>query len=86
MLTYKAAYQFTDDGVHAHVLDFPSAISCGSDLTEARRMLSSALLELAEYAIECGEPLPRPDPTLFDPDADIEEPIQLRGSLSETTI
>ena len=53
MLSYKAAYQFVEGGVHAHVLDFPGAITCGADLAEARRLLASALLDLAD-------PLPRP--------------------------
>ena len=77
MLTYKAAYQFVEGGVHAHVLDFPGAITCGSDLAEARRLLASALLEMAALALDRGEPLPRPNPSLSDPDADIEEPIHL---------
>lgn len=77
MLTYKAAYQFVEGGVHAHVLDFPGAITCGPDLAEARRLLASALLDMAEFALERGEPLPRPDPSLSDPDADIEEPVYL---------
>ena len=77
MLTYKAAYQFVEGGVHAHVLDFPGAITCGADLGEARRLLASALRDLAEYALERGEPLPRPDPAQCDPDADLEEPIYL---------
>ena len=77
MLTYKAAYQFVEGGVHAHVLDFPGAITCGADLAEARRLLASALLDLAGFALERGEPLPRPDPSLADPDADVEEPIHL---------
>ena len=77
MLTYKAAYQFVEGGVHAHVLDFPGAITSGADLPEARRLLASALVDLAEYALERGEPLPRPDPSLADPDADVEEPIHL---------
>jgi predicted RNase H-like HicB family nuclease len=77
MLTYKAAYQFVEGGVHAHVLDFPGAITCGADMAEARRLLASALLDMAEIALERGESLPRPDPLLADPDADIEEPIHL---------
>lgn len=77
MLTYKAAYQFVEGGVHAHVLDFPGAITCGADLPEARRLLASALRDLAAYALECGEALPRPDPAAADPDADLEEPIHL---------
>src|SRR5688500_729750 len=77
MLTYKAAYVFAEGGVHAHVLDFPGAITCAADLTEARRLLASALLDLAELSLERGEPLPVPDPTKSDPDADVEEPLHL---------
>ncbi len=77
MLMYKAAYQFVEGTIHAHVLDFPGAISCADDLAEARRLLASALLDLAGYALERGESLPRPDPSLHDPDADLEEPIYL---------
>lgn len=79
MLTYKAAYQFVEGGVHAHVLDFPGAITCGADLLEARRLLASALLDLASYALELGESLPRPDPLLSDPDSDLEEPLTYPG-------
>ena len=88
MLTYKAAYQFIDEGVHAHVLDFPGAITCGPDLPETRRLLASALLDLANYSIERGEPLPVPDSTLSDPDADVEEPLHLhlRASTSAEVI
>ena len=77
MLTYKAAYQFVEGGVHAQVLDFPGAITCGSDLAETRRLLASALVDMAEVTLERGELLPRPDPLVSDPDADIEEPIYL---------
>jgi hypothetical protein len=77
MLTYKAAYQFVEGGVHAQVLDFPGAITCGADLTETRRLLASALLDLASYALERGESLPQPNSSLHDPNADILEPIQL---------
>ena len=62
MLTYKAAYQFIEEGVHAHVIDFPGAITCGADLDEARRLLASALLDLAGYALELGEALPAARP------------------------
>jgi hypothetical protein len=58
-------------------LDFPGAITCGSDLAEARRLLASALLDMAVLALERGEPLSHRDPSLSDPDADIEEPIHL---------
>jgi predicted RNase H-like HicB family nuclease len=77
MLTYKAMYKFLDDAVHAEVLDFPGVITCGADLDEARRLLASALVDMAETNLLAGEPLPKPDPTCTDPDADLEEPIHL---------
>ncbi len=82
MLTYKAMYKFLDDGVHAEVLDFPGAITCGADLHEARRLLASALVDMAETSLLMGEPLPVPDPSRTDPDADLEEPIHLLLSAS----
>ncbi len=77
MLTYKAAFHFLDEGVHAHVVDFPGAITFGFDLAEARRLLASALLDLANLCLERGEALPKPDPICSDPDADLEEPLHL---------
>ena len=77
MLIYKAAYQFIEEGVHAHVIDFPGVITCAPDLDEARRLLASALLDLANYALELGEALPTPDSSTTDPEADLEEPIYL---------
>ncbi len=77
MLTYRAMYKYLDDGIHAEVLDFPGVISCGSDLEEARRMLGNALVDMSETNLLRGEPLPQPDPTRTDPDADLEEPIHL---------
>ena len=82
MLTYKAAYLFVDGGVHAHLVDFPGAITCGVDIDEARRMLASALLDLAGLCLDRGESLPVPDPSLTDPEADIEEPLHLHLSAS----
>ena len=77
MLTYKALYKFLDYGVHAEVLDFPGTITCGATLEEARRLLASALADMAETNLLRGEPLPQPDPSLTDPEADLEEPIHL---------
>lgn len=78
MLTYKAAYQYVEGGIHAHVIDFPGVITCASDITEARRLLASALLDMAEFCLERGEKLPVPCPTLSDSEADIEEPLYLQ--------
>lgn len=77
MLTYKAMYKFLDEAVHAEVLDFPGVISCGADLEEARRLLASALVDMAETNLMRGEPIPAPDPSRTDPEADLEEPIYL---------
>ena len=77
MLTYKAMYKFLDEGVHAQVLDFPGVITSGNDLQDARRLLASALVDMAETNLLRGEPLPQPDSACTDPDADLEEPIHL---------
>ena len=75
MLTYKAMFKFVDGGVHAEVLDFPGAITCGQDIDEARRLLSGALADVAETYWLQGQPLPTPDPNVTNSEADIEEPI-----------
>lgn len=80
MVTYKAMYKFLDEGVHAEVLDFPGAITAGRDLNDARRLLASALVDMAETHLMHGEPLPVPDPTRTDADTDLEEPIHLLQS------
>jgi predicted RNase H-like HicB family nuclease len=77
MFIYKAMYKFLDEGVHAEVLDFPGVISFGNDLPEARRLLASALVDMAETHLMQGESLPKPDPLCMDQEADIEEPIYL---------
>lgn len=77
VLTYKAMFKFADDGVHAEVLDFPGVITCGQDLAAARRLLASALVDMAEASLNNGEALPRPDANTTDVEADLEEPIHL---------
>ena len=77
MLQYKAGYKFVGGGVHAQVLDFPAAITCGADLSEARHLLAVALIDVAESYLEQGQPLPRPDSALTDVEMDVEEPIYL---------
>ena len=84
MLTYKAMYKFLDQGVHAEVLDFPGTITFGGTLEEARQLLASALVDMAETNLLRGEPLPQPDPTCIDREADLEEPIHLRSQLSSS--
>ncbi len=77
MLTYRAMYKFLDDGVHGEVLDFPGAITCGKNLTETRRLLASALVDMAETTLLEGESLPVPNSSMTDEDSDLEEPIHL---------
>ena len=77
MLTYKAMYKFIDEGVHAEVLDFPGTISFGNNLALARRLLASALVDMAETNLMQGESLPKPKPLSTDLEADLEEPIYL---------
>lgn len=77
MLTYKAMYKFLDEGVHGEVLDFPGTISFAENLEQVRRSLANALVEMAETNLMNGESLPRPDPLISDPEADLEEPIHL---------
>ena len=62
MLTYKAMFKFVGDEVHAEVLDFPGVLTCAATLEEARRLLSSALVDMAEVALSSGEALPLPNP------------------------
>jgi predicted RNase H-like HicB family nuclease len=77
MLTYKAMYKFLAEGVHGEVLDSPGVITCGKDLEETRRLLASALVDMAETSLLNGESVPQPDATRTDPEADLEEPIHL---------
>ena len=70
-------YKYLDNGVHAEVLDFPGVITCGRDLEEARRLLRSALSDMAETTLQHGEPLPTPSPAVTDAESDLEEPIHL---------
>ena len=81
MVTYKAAYTFDESDengwVIGQVLDFPGANSQGKGLEDARRMLGSALVDMAESYILDGKALPQPDDKLSQIDADLEEPIYL---------
>ena len=84
MLTYKAMYKYLENDVHAEVLDFPGVVGFGADLEEARRLLASALVDMAETSLLCGEALPIPDPNITGPDADLEEPIHLSNQSSNS--
>jgi predicted RNase H-like HicB family nuclease len=90
MLEYHAAYYEIEDGwFMGEVLDFPGALSQGRTLRSARYMVRDALRGLAEYLVEEGNPLPKPNPRAQDKKAWFEEIIPLRirastGAIHET--
>ena len=77
MLVYKAMYKYLDQGVHAEVLDFPGVITWSETLEDARQLLASALVDMAETNWAKCEALPQPDPASTDFESDLEEPIYL---------
>ena len=80
MLRYHVAYYLPrgqDRMVVAEVLDFPGVLSQGFDLADARRMIASALEDLAQMYLEEGKPLPMPNSEATAPDADLIELVPL---------
>jgi predicted RNase H-like HicB family nuclease len=77
IFTYKAAYKLAEGIYLGEVLDFLGTVSFGHTLDEARSNLAGALYDMAETNLLRGEPLPLPDPSRTDPEADLEEPIYL---------
>lgn len=77
MLTYKASYKTEESIVLGAVLDFPGTIAYGDTLDTARCNLAAALHDMAETNLLRGEALPIPDPSVTDPDAELEEPIHM---------
>ena len=80
MLEYHAAYYrdaADDTWISVEVLDFPGVVTQGRTLDKARRMLRDALGMMADYFLETGKPLPRPDPRVSDPEAFLIEPVYL---------
>ncbi len=77
MLTYRAMFKYVDGGVHAEVIDFPGVITAGKTLNQARQLLGSALVDMAETNLLRGEPLPPPNPSATSEESDLEEPIHL---------
>jgi len=86
MITYTAGYKYDPEGVHARVLDFPGAISCGTDLADARSMLADALWIMAESYILDGDSFPKPQPGATDSEMDVIEPIYLCLSASSQPV
>ncbi|MGH9820098.1 MAG: type II toxin-antitoxin system HicB family antitoxin [Pyrinomonadaceae bacterium] len=77
MLVYKASYKYLHDGIHGEVIDFPGVFTCGQNIKVTRQLLAGALVDMAETNILMGEPLPRPNADLRDPEADFDEPMHL---------
>ena len=77
MLTYRSSYRTVDGVTLGTVLDFPGTIAYGVSLDDARESLASALVDMAETNLLKGEPLPIPNPSLCEEDAELEEPIHL---------
>ncbi len=79
MPEYHAAYYEIEDGWYmAKVIDFPGAVSQGRTLASARRMIRDSLRGLADFILEKGEPLPRPDARADGATAVLVELIHLR--------
>ena len=80
MLKYHAAFYLPRNNEHmvvAEILDFPGVVSQGFDLADARRMIASALEDIAQLCLEEGRALPVPCPEASDPEADLIELIPL---------
>jgi predicted RNase H-like HicB family nuclease len=79
MLRYHAAYYPIEDGwFMVRVLDFPGVISQGKSIEHARKMIKDALCLMAEYKLEQGEPLPKPNARARDKKAVLIEGIRLK--------
>jgi predicted RNase H-like HicB family nuclease len=87
MLRYHVAYYLPrgeDRMVVAEVLDFPGVMSQGFDLPDARSMVASALLDVAQVHLEQGLPLPIPNAEASAPEADLIELLPLTVEVGAT--
>jgi predicted RNase H-like HicB family nuclease len=79
MLRYHAAYFPIEDGwFMVRVLDFPGVMSQGRSIDHARRMIKDALCSMAQYKLEQGESLPKPNARARDKKAVLVETIGLQ--------
>ena len=79
MLDYHVAYYEIEDGWYlAKAIDFPGAVSQGRTLKSARHMIRDSLRGLADFILEKGESLPRPDSEASDSAAIFSETIRLK--------
>ena len=65
MLVYQSTDKWEEGVCLGEVLDFPGTVACGSTLREAQTMLAAALRDMAETNLLRGEPLPLPNPAVF---------------------
>jgi predicted RNase H-like HicB family nuclease len=87
MLEYHVAYFPIEDGWYlATVLDFPGVVTQGKTLPAARRMVRSALEEMAAWYMEEGESFPKPNPRARDRKAVLVEPIRLTARVRSGVI
>ncbi len=78
MLKYHAAYYEIEDGWYMGVvLDFPGVATQGKNLEQARRMLRSALEDMADWFMDDGKAFPRPNPRARDKKAAMLEAVRL---------
>jgi len=78
MLEYHAAFFKEPSGWYVvEVLDFPGVLSQGKTLRSAKWMIRDALKLMAEYYVEEGKPLPRPNPKARSKKAELVEPVRL---------
>ncbi len=70
--------------VVAEVLDFPGVFSEGFDLPDARSMVASALLDVAQAHLEQGLPLPIPNAEASALEADLIELLPLTVEVGAT--
>jgi predicted RNase H-like HicB family nuclease len=87
MLRYHVAYYLPrgeNRMVVAEVLDFPGVFSEGFDLPDARSMVASALLDVAQAHLEQGLPLPIPNAEASARDADLIELLPLTVDVGAT--
>jgi hypothetical protein len=80
MLRYHVAFYLPaapDEMVVAEALDFPGAVTQGFDLPDARLMIASALVDLAQTLLVEGKGLPLPSEDVHSPDADLIELVPL---------
>jgi predicted RNase H-like HicB family nuclease len=78
MLEYHAAYFEIEDGWYmAKILDFPGVVTQGKTLEAAKKMLRSALEDMAEWYMEDGQPFPPPNARAKNLKAEVVEIMQL---------